>query len=76
MAVAQEATIGMVCHYFSCLTRHQQFLASFIPGNGVNLTIIGLWEKHITARTTITKTNDEHHGPGKMPQKHSQLIDL
>lgn len=50
---------------FSCLRRHQQFLTSFISGNGDNLTIIGLWGKHITARTIITKTNDEHHGPGK-----------
>lgn len=66
----------MVGLYFSCWTRHQQFLASFIAGNGDNLAIIGLWGKHIIARTTITKTNDEYHGPGKMPQKYSQLIDL
>lgn len=48
--------------HFSGSTRHQQFLASFIPRNGDRLAITGLWEGHITARITITNSNDEHHG--------------
>ena len=68
--------MGRVGRYFSCSIRGQQFLARFIPRNGDNVSVIGLQGNHITARITITKTKDEHHGPGKMPRKHSLLIDL
>lgn len=60
--------------HFSGSPRHQQFLASFIPRNGDRFAITGLWEGHITARITITNSNDEHHGTVKMPQKHKQHI--